>query len=119
MENIKEEKSEYVGLYVTPTVAKELKLAGDNEKLKQEVLKRFVTNETDWLKEEIKSIYETVLIYSAKLITLRDKFQEVQNVYVEEIEKICDSQYKAFEPVSSNFKKLKKEPKKLRKKQVI
>lgn len=109
MEKEKEEKSEYVGLYVTPTFAKELKLAGDNEKLKQDVLKRFITNETDWLKEEMKSIDEITLTYSAKLITLRDNFEKVQNGYVEEIEKMCDMQFKAFKPIEENFKKLQQE----------
>ena len=107
----KEERSEYVGLYVTPTFAKELKLAGDNDKLKQDVLKRFITNETDWLKEEMKSIDEITLTYSAKLITLRDNFEKVQNGYVEEIEKMCDMQFKAFKPVEDNFKKLQQEAK--------
>ena len=107
----KEERSEYVGLYVTPTFAKELKLAGDNEKLKQDVLKRFITNETDWLKEEMKSIDEITLTYSAKLITLRDNFEIVQSGYVEEIEKMCDMQFKAFKPVEDNFKKLQQEAK--------
>ena len=111
MSNEKEERSEYVGLYVTPTFAKELKLAGDNEKLKQDVLKRFITNETDWLKEEMKSIDEITLTYSAKLITLRDNFEKVQSVYVEEIEKMCDMQFKAFKPVEDNFKKLQQEAK--------
>lgn len=105
----KEERSEYVGIYVTPTFAKELKLAGDNEKLKQDVLKRFITNETDWLKEEMKSIDETTLMYSAKLITLRDNFEKVQNAYVEEIKKLCDLQFKAFKPVEENFKRLQQE----------
>lgn len=107
----KEERSEYVGLYVTPTFAKELKLAGDNDKLKQDVLKRFITNETDWLKEEMKSIDEITLTYSAKLITLRDNFEKVQSGYVEEIEKMCDMQFKAFKPVEDNFKKLQQEAK--------
>lgn len=107
----KEERSEYVGLYVTPTFAKELKLADDNDKLKQDVLKRFITNETDWLKEEMKSIDEITLTYSAKLITLRDNFEKVQSVYVEEIEKMCDMQFKAFKPVEDNFKKLQQEAK--------
>lgn len=107
----KEERSEYVGLYVTPTFAKELKLAGDNDKLKQDVLKRFITNETDWLKEEMKSIDEVTLTYSAKLITLRDNFEKVQSGYVEEIEKMCDMQFKAFKPVEDNFKKLQQEAK--------
>ena len=111
METNKEERSEYVGLYVTPTFAKELKLAGDNEKLKQDVLKRFITNETDWLKEEMKSIDEITLTYSAKLIILRDNFEKVQSVYVEEIEKMCDMQFKAFKPVEDNFKKLQQEAK--------
>lgn len=107
----KEERSEYVGLYVTPTFAKELKLAGDNDKLKQDVLKRFITNETDWLKEEMKSIDEITLTYSAKLITLRDNFEKVQSVYVEEIEEMCNMQFKAFKPVEDNFKKLQQEAK--------
>ena len=107
----KEERSEYVGLYVTPTFAKELKLAGDNDKLKQDVIKRFITNETDWLKEEMKSIDEITLTYSAKLITLRDNFEIVQSGYVEEIEKMCDMQFKAFKPVEDNFKKLQQEAK--------
>ena len=109
----KEERSEYVGLYVTPTFANELRLAGDNEKLKQDVLKRFITNETDWLKEEMKSIDEITLTYSAKLITLRDNFEKVQSVYVEEIEKMCDMQSKAFKPVEDNFKTLQRKAKEI------
>ena len=40
MEDSKEKRTEYVGMYLTPTVAKQLKEAGDNEALKDKILKK-------------------------------------------------------------------------------
>ena len=56
-----EQKSEYVGMYVTPTLAKQIKEASDNEALKDKIIKDFFTNETNWLKEQIQEIELTIM----------------------------------------------------------
>ena len=84
----KEERSEYVAIWVTPTLKKEFELAKDNQVLKETILKRYLTTETDWLNEELKEIEESTVKYSAKLIGIKDAFSKCQDAYVAEIEKI-------------------------------
>ena len=83
-----EERSEYVAIWVTPTLKKEFELAKDNQVLKETILKRYLTTETDWLNEELKEIEESTVKYSAKLIGIKDAFSKCQDAYVAEIEKI-------------------------------
>jgi len=107
--NTKKERTEYVGLYMTPTMAKQIKEANDNEQLKDKLLKTFVTNETEWLKEEIHNMDEITVLYRAKLLTIKDKFSEAQGIYVEEIEKLLNKSDDAIKPLSQKFTSLKKE----------
>jgi len=109
MEANKELRSEYVGLYMTPTMAKQIREADNNEQLKDKLLKNFVTNETDWLKEEILNMDEITVLYRAKLLTIKDRFTEAQNIYVDEIEKLLNKSDDAIKPLSQKFTSLKKE----------
>ena len=84
----KEERNEYVEIYVTPTVKRELEAAKDNQALKELILKQYLTSEKDWLEEELKQIDESTVKYSAKLIGIKDAFSKCQDAYVEEIESI-------------------------------
>ena len=84
----KEERNEYVAIYVTPTVKRELEAAKDNQALKELILKQYLTSEKDWLEEELKQIDESTVKYYAKLIGIKDAFSKCQDAYVEEIESI-------------------------------
>lgn len=104
-----EDRSEYIGLYVTKEMAKQLEEAKDSKTLKDKILKDFVTNETTWLKEEVQNMDEITLIYRAKLLTIKDNFTKAQDIYVEEIEKLVNVSYAALNPLSSKISELKSE----------
>jgi hypothetical protein len=87
--NKKEERSEYVTVYVTPILKKEFELAKDNQTLKETILKRYLTSEKDWLECELKEIEESTIKYSAKLIGIKEAFSKCNTAYCEEIEAIC------------------------------
>ena len=97
----KEERSEYVAIYVTPTLKKEFELAKDNKTLQETILKQFLTNEKEWLNSELKEIDESTVKYSAKLIGIKDAFSKCQNTYVEEIESIYNKANETFKKLSS------------------
>ena len=99
------EKTELVSFWVSPELAKQLNEVKNSEKLKEKILKEYVTNETDWLKEEVQGIDEVVLLYKSKLITIRDNFEKVQEIYVDEIVKLIDKTSIAFNPIEEKFKK--------------
>ena len=90
----KEERSEYVGLYVTPTFAKELKLAGDNEKLKQEVLS--ITLQAKRTNEEISKIDRAIgyIDYSKleKLLLLVEKYNTMSETEKELIKMLLKNE---------------------------
>ena len=109
MENKKEKRTEYVGLYLTPTMAKQLKEADDNETLKDKIIKDFVTNETNWLKDEVQNMDEITTIYRAKLLTIKDNFSKAQDIYVEEIEKLLNVSYESLSPLGDKFVSLQKD----------
>ena len=104
----KEERSESIYLYVTPSVKKELDAVRDNQALKESIIKQFLTTETDWLKDEIKQIDESTVKYHAKLIGIKDAFSKCQDSYVEEIESIYKKAvetFKKLDTVSENTRK--------------
>ncbi len=107
--NEKEQRSEYVSIYVTPTVAKEFKAAKENEALKESIIRGFIEREVDFLKDEMKEIDEATIRYTAKLLTIKDKFTEAQDKYSEEIAELCNISYKAFEPIETKFNSFKKQ----------
>lgn len=88
MSDKKEQRTEYISMYVTESTAKEFKVAQSNETLQEDIVRKFITNETDWLKSEMKDIDDTAIQYKAKLITIKDTFSEAQDAYIEEIESI-------------------------------
>lgn len=106
---MKEDRSEYIGLYVTKEMAKQLEESKDNKTLKDKILKDFVTNEITWLKEEVQNMDEITLIYRAKLLTIKDNFTKAQDIYVEEIEKLVNVSYEALNPLSNKISELKSE----------
>ncbi|MHB8872020.1 MAG: hypothetical protein ACYC5G_06220 [Candidatus Doudnabacteria bacterium] len=105
----KETRSEYVGLYMTPTMAKQVKEAGNNEQLKDKLIKQFVTNEIGWLTDEISEMDNITVRYRARLLTIRDKFTEAQDIYVSEIETLINKTEDAMKPLNGKFNSLKSE----------
>ena len=103
MEEKKESRSTYVGIYTTPELAKQLEDVKDNQYLQEKILKQFVESETNWLKEEIQNIDEITTIYRAKLVYIKDGFSKAKDIYVEEIEKLSDEISDAFEPLKKKF----------------
>jgi hypothetical protein len=90
MENkqTKEERSEYVSIYVTPSLKREFELAKDNKSLQEGIIKQFLTTEKDWLNSELKDIDEATVKYSAKLIGIKDAFSKCQDAYILEVESV-------------------------------
>jgi len=85
----KEERSEYVSIYVTPKVKREFELAKDNKALQETIIRNFCQSETYWLEGEMKEIDEATIKYTAKLLTIKDRFQEAHASYVGQLEDIC------------------------------
>jgi len=110
MENqTQEQRTEYVGMYVTPTVAKQIKEVSDNEKLKDKIIQDFFTNETRWIKEQIQEMDDVNVLYRAKLLTIKDSFQKVQSTYIEEIENMCDVPHTELIGLQTKIQGIKKE----------
>lgn len=104
----KEERSESVFIYVTPTLKKEFELAKDNQTLKETIIKQYLTNEREWLNDELKQIDESTVKYSAKLLGIKESFSKCQDSYIEEIEAIykkANETFKKLDSVSENTRK--------------
>lgn len=97
----KEERSEYVAVYVTPTLKKEFELAKDNKALQETILKGYLSTEKDWLNDELRQIDESTVKYSAKLIGIKDAFAKCQDAYVLEIEDIYKKANNTFQKLDS------------------
>lgn len=83
-----EKRSESVFLYVTPTVKKQLEELKDNDSLKESIIRGFLKTETEWLNQELKQIDEYTIKYKAKLIGIKEVFQQNQDAYLSEIDAI-------------------------------
>ena len=95
----KEERSEYVSIYVTKSVKTEFESAKDNQALKETIIKNYLQSERNWLEDELKQIDEATIKYSAKLIGIKEAFGKTQDAYVEEVEAI-------YKKANETFKKL-------------
>lgn len=97
----KEDRSEIVSVWVTPTVKKELEAVKNNDSLKESLIKRYLKDETDWLNRELKEIDEATIKYSAKLIGIKDAFSKCQDAHIEEIEAIYTKASETFSKINN------------------
>lgn len=104
----KENRSEYVGIYVSPEFKAELDLVRDNDKLKDEMIKRYFEDEKGWIKEEIQEMDDIGIRYKASLLKIKDNFRKSQDAYQEEIEEMYTATSKTFSKVTSAVENLKK-----------
>jgi hypothetical protein len=98
-ETKRDERTEYITFHVTKEVKKDLELAKDNESLRDSIIKKFITSETSWLKEEMQGIDEATIKYRAKLLTIKDNFAESQDLYIEQIEDIYNNANNTFDKI--------------------
>ena len=99
----REERSEYVGLYTTPSMAKKIRESNDNDVLKDKIIKDYITNETDWLKSEMQDMDDITTIYRAKLLTIKENFSKAQYIYIKEIEDLMSKSDEALKPINGKF----------------
>lgn len=88
---VEDNRSEYIGIYVTPEFKKHLDLVKDNTSLRDTLINQFFEGEKEWMEQEIKGIDEQTIKYRAKLLQIKDNFSQAQQSYVEEIDKIYES----------------------------
>ncbi len=100
------ERTEYVSIYVTPEVKKEFELAKDNKSLQESIVRNFCQSESKWLEQEMQGIDEATIKYTAKLLTIKDKFQEAQNSYIEQFDIIYGLANQTFKKADNVVKDL-------------
>ena len=96
-----EERTEWVSMRVTPSIKKEFERLGDDDKMKEFIIKNLFETEKNWLESEMKEMDDATLKYSAKLITIKENFSKAQDSYVQEIEKISSEADKTFKKLDS------------------
>lgn len=84
----KEERSSYVSIWVTPTLARQFEAAKDNQTLKETIIKNFLESERNWLSNEIKETDEATIRYTASLIGIKEAFKLKNEKYVESLEEM-------------------------------
>mgnify|MGYP005609038577 FL=1 len=102
-------RTEYVGLYVTPEVKKEIEFSKDNPTIIENIIKRYLSNEKDFVEQELKDIDDASVKYKARLIGIREAFQEANSSYVSEINEIYESGQNILNKLSSSIKSFKDE----------
>lgn len=101
----REERTEFVSVYVSKSVAKQFKAAENNRALEEQIIKDFFTRERDWLESEMKEVDEATIKYKAKLIAMKESFSKANSSYVDEIEKIYDEGHKTITKIDGEIKK--------------
>lgn len=102
-------RTEYVGVYVTPEVKKEIEFNKDNPTIIENIIKRYLSSEKDFVEQELKDIDDATVKYKARLIGIREAFQEANSSYVQEIEDIYKSGKNTLDKLSSSIKSFKEE----------
>lgn len=86
----KEERSAVISLWVTPSVKKEFEFAKDNQSLQEKIIKSFIGNEIEFVKDEISKISEIDVRYKAMLLTIKDNFEKAYDAYYESLEPLVN-----------------------------
>ena len=96
-----EERTEWVSMRVTPSIKKEFERLGDDDKMKEFIIKNLFETEKNWLESEMKEMDDATLKQSVKLLTIKENFSKAQDSYVQEIEKISSEADKTFKKLDS------------------
>ena len=113
LDSKKEDRSEYVSLYVTKKLAIELEQMKDNQTAKESIIKNYLTSEKDWLASEMQGIDDATLKYSTKLLGNKENFEIAHSIYVERVENIYSVANKTFDKFDSVVKPLEQKLDKL------
>lgn len=117
----KEERSEHIWMWVSPSVKKELESARDNQSLQEKIIKEFVTSEISFMKDEIANISEIDIRYKSMLITIKDNFEKSFESYCEGIQSLQNilgdknkELHNSLMPVKNELETLKGEAEKIK-----
>lgn len=102
----REERTKWISLNVTESVFRELEVAKDNQTLRDDIIKRFVSSEASWLEDEMKLLDEQTVRYRSRLLGIRDAFAKAQDEYVSELEAIARKATETFDKVDGFTKTL-------------
>lgn len=85
MEN---KRTECVFFRVTPEVKAEIEMYDDDDKMKEEIIRQYITREKDWLNESLEDFDKSELIYKCALVKIKDSFKKAQEEYSSSIENL-------------------------------
>lgn len=108
----KQERTEWISMNVSKAIKNEFEMAKDNKSLQDEIIRRFLKSETEWLENELKDIDEVTIRYRARLIGIKDAFSKAQDSYVKEIEDIYNKSAETFSKAQGVSKLLEVETQK-------
>lgn len=106
MEN---KRTEYVSVWVTPEVKREVELNKDNPTIVENIIKRYLSSEKDFVEQELREIDDAAVKYKARLIGIREIFKEANDLYTAEIEEIYESGSKTLKKLDYTIKEVKKD----------
>lgn len=86
-------RTECVFFHVTPEVKKEIEMYDDDDKMKEEIIRQYITNEKDWLNESLEEFDKSEIIYKCSLVKIKDSFKKAQEEYADDISKLYDMAY--------------------------
>ena len=89
-------RTEIISLWVTPEIKKEVEKFKDEDDSKEEIIRRFIKSEVDWLEGEMKEVDEATIRYKARLIAIKDNFEKAQSMHIEQTEQIAQKMYDAI-----------------------
>lgn len=86
-------RTECVFFHVTPEVKAEIEMYDDDDKMKEEIIRQYITREKDWLNESLEDFDKSELIYKCALVKIKDSFKKAQEEYADDISKLYDMAY--------------------------
>lgn len=83
MSNKENERTEYVGLWVTPKTAERIKAYSNDKKAYENALMEYIKDVKDSLRSDIEGADEDIIQFKAKMITARDAFKAAKDEQLE------------------------------------
>lgn len=100
MSDEKEERTEYVSMYVTPRTKSEFELANNNKTLQDDIIRRFIKGESLQIEDELRELDEADIKYRAKLLALKDRYSESVDLHLKKVNEIYEKGQKEMSKIN-------------------
>lgn len=102
-------RTESVWLNVTPEVKKEFDNCKDDKEMQEQIIRRYIDGEKEWLNQSLEELEQSELIYKCSLVKIKNSFQKANEEYSNNIVELYDLAFSKNRQLKAELEKPEKE----------